>query len=111
MASPYSNAGDMPSRNVIAVCRFRGAPGRERQAAEAWAFELKYYFGRRVGEQPQVVYEDGIYTVTGLMSTSHPHDTDPTIFDASAEPWSLDFSFKEDRRKSLIAMYNGPRWG
>lgn len=98
------------SRDVIAVARFHGGPGRERDAAEAWAFELKYYFRRRVGEQPQVAYKDGVYTVTGLMTTSHPYDTDPTYFDADAEPWDLDFGGAQ-RRKDLMDMYDGPRWG
>lgn len=95
------------SRDVIAVARFRGGPGRERDAAEEWAFELKYYFMRRVGEQPQVVYEDGIYTVTGLMTTSHPCDTAITEFTPVFE---LGFGGPE-RRKALMDMYDGPRWG
>jgi hypothetical protein len=95
------------SRDVIAVARFSGGPGREREAAESWAFELKYYFMRRVGEQPQVAYEDGIYTVTGLMTTSHPFDKDVTEF---SPVFDLGNGGPE-RRKALIAMYDGPRWG
>ena len=29
-------------RQVTAIARFRGGPGREQEAAEAWAFELTY---------------------------------------------------------------------
>jgi hypothetical protein len=53
---------------------FTGGPGREREAAEAWAFEMKAYFKRGVGEQPQVTYANGTYTVIGLIQTTHPGD-------------------------------------
>lgn len=100
------------ARVVIAVARFSGGPGRKAEAAEAWAFELTYYFLRRVGEQPQVSYENGVYTCTGLMTTTHPGDTSPvTVFDATAEPWKLDYSTNSERRKHLRALYKGPRWG
>lgn len=94
------------TRNVLAVCRFRGGPGREQEAAEAWAFELTYYFLRGVGEAPQVAYENGVYTCSGLMSTTHPGDSSPvTNFDSGAEPWELDFCTGTDRRKRLKDMY------
>jgi hypothetical protein len=100
------------ARVVPAVAFFAGAPGREREAAEAWAFELKFYFRRRVGEQPEVEYKDGIYTCTGLMSTTHPGDTGtPVVFDYLSDPWSLDFSMAPDRRERLREMYDGARWG
>lgn len=95
------------SRDVIAVMRFWGEPGREREAAEAWAFELKYYFMRRVGEQPQVTYEDGMYVVLGLMTTSHPGDSAVTHF---TPVFHLDSS-DSVRRKYLMELYDGPRWG
>lgn len=95
---------DTAARQVTAVCRFAGGPGREREAAEAWAFELTHYFMRAVGEAPKVTYENGVYTCTGLMQTTHPHDTDPTVFDATAPPWGLDFSVNPDRRAHLLAI-------
>lgn len=61
-------------RLVLAGARFTGTPGREREAAEAWAFEMKAYFHRGVGEQPQVTYDHGTYTVIGLIQTTHPGD-------------------------------------
>lgn len=64
----------VPPRLVRAGARFVGGPGREQEAAEAWAFELKVYFKRGVGEQPQVTYANGIYTVIGLIQTTHPSD-------------------------------------
>lgn len=63
-----------PLRLVLAGTRFTGTPGREREAAEAWAFEMKAYFHRGVGEQPQVTYDHGTYTVIGLIQTTHPGD-------------------------------------
>lgn len=93
---------------MIGVARFAGGPGREREAAEAWAFELTYYFLRRAGEQPQVTYENGIYTVTGLMTTSHPGDKAVTLFTPTA---GLDYCTGEDRRNALMKLYDGPRWG
>ena len=93
-------------RQVTAIARFRGGPGREQEAAEAWAFELTYYFTRAVGEQPEVTYEDGVYTCTGLMQTTHPGDRSPvTVFDAVAEPWDLDFCLDPDRRERLRELY------
>jgi hypothetical protein len=61
-------------RLLRAGARFTGGPGREREAAEAWAFEMKTYFKRGVGEQPHVAYENGVYAVTGLIQTTHPGD-------------------------------------
>jgi hypothetical protein len=98
-------------RNVTAICQFRGGPGREREAALAWAFELTYYFLRGVGEAPVVTYADGIYTCTGLMTTTHPFDRDPTEFDKGS-PWDLDYNTNPERMKSLRELYDqsGPRW-
>jgi hypothetical protein len=92
-------------RNVIAVTRFRGTPGREQEAAEAWAFELTYYFLRGIGEPPQVTYQDGIYTCRGIMQTTHPGDRDVTVFDEGTEPWDLDFGVNQDRRARLRELY------
>ena len=91
-------------RQVTAIARFRGSPGRETEAAEAWAFELTYYFARGVGEPPAVSYEDGIYTCTGIMQTTHPGDQPVTDF-TEGEPWSLDFSHHVDRRERLREQY------
>lgn len=66
--------GQVPARVLPASAQFTGPPGREREAAEAWAFEMKAYFTRGVGEQPAVTYEGGTYTVTGLITTTHPGD-------------------------------------
>jgi hypothetical protein len=96
-------------RQVTAITRFRGGPGREQEAAEAWAFELTYYFARAVGEQPEVTYENGVYTCTGLMQTTHPWDGPVTNFDSGAEPWSLDYCVNGDRRERLRESY--PRRG
>lgn len=92
-------------RNVIAVTRFRGGPGREREAAEAWAFELTYYFKRGIGEPPQVTYADGVYTCRGIMQTTHPGDRDVTVFDEGTPPWDLDFGVDEGRRARLRELY------
>ena len=64
----------VPPRQVLASAQFTGAPGREQAAAEAWAFEMKVYFHRGVGEPPVVTYDGGVYTVTGLIQTTHPGD-------------------------------------
>ena len=100
------------ARLVTAVTRFSGGPGREREAAEAWAFELTYYFKRGVGEQPVVTYDAdaGVYTCTGLMATTHPYDTSPvTVFDANSDPWSLDFCADAARQERVRELY--PRAG
>lgn len=65
---------DGPVRQVLASAQFTGPPGQDREAAEAWAFEMKAYFHRGVGEQPVVTYQGGVYTVTGLIQTTHPGD-------------------------------------
>jgi hypothetical protein len=98
-------------RNITAICQFRGAPGREREAALAWAFELTYYFLRGVGEAPVVTYAGGIYTCTGLMTTTHPFDRDPTWFDKGS-PWDLDYNTNSERAKTLRELYDqgGQRW-
>jgi hypothetical protein len=93
-----------PARQVIAVARIAGPPGREADAAEAWAFELTYYFTRGVGEPPAVSYADSIYTVTGLIQTTHPHDQ-PVSYFTQDEPWQLDFSFQDHRRLTLRELY------
>jgi hypothetical protein len=96
-------------RQVTAVIRFRGGPGREREAAEAWAFELTYYFTRGVGEPPQVTWADGIYTCTGLMQTTHPGDLEPvTDF---GEAVLLDPVFWPARERHLRELYpRRPLW-
>lgn len=73
----------VPPRVVLAGARFTGGPGREQEAAEAWAFEMKAYFHRGVGEQPRVEYAHGTYSVTGLITTTHPGDRP----DASGIVW------------------------
>lgn len=98
-------AMSVPPRTVRAVMTFAGTPGREREAAEAWAFELTYYFTRAVGEQPEVTYEDGVYTCTGLMTTTHPGDSAPVTFFNAGEPYSLDFCADPERRKVLRELY------
>lgn len=98
-------------RQVTATARFAGPPGMEREAAEAWAFELTYYFTRGVSEPPQVTYEDGVYTCTGLMQTTHPGDHDPVVFDRDAPPWALSFISDENRRQYLRELYGKrARW-
>lgn len=94
----------VPARNVIATARFFGKPGREHDAAEAWAFELTYFFLRGVGEQPAVEYEDGIYTVTGMMTTTHPGDRAVTNFTREL-PWDLDFATATWRQTVLRDAY------
>jgi hypothetical protein len=99
-----------PVRQVTAVARFRGGPGREAEAAEAWAFEMVYYFTRAVGEPPRVEYADGVYTCTGLMQTTHPGDRSPvTVFDSKSEPWDLDFCADPARQERVRELY--PRRG
>jgi hypothetical protein len=71
---PSGGWGATEPRLVHAGAMFTGGPGREREAAEAWAFELKVYFKRGVREQPAVTYEHGVYTVVGLIQTTHPGD-------------------------------------
>lgn len=92
-------------RQVTAIARFRGGPGREQEAAEAWAFELTYYFTRGIGEPPLVTYENGVYTCTGIMQTTHPGDREVTVFDADSEPWSLDFAADQDRQARLRELH------
>ena len=73
IGSPGGHGATEP-RLVCAGARFTGGPGREREAAEAWAFEMKAYFKRGVGEPPVVTYANGTYTVIGLIQTTHPGD-------------------------------------
>ena len=95
-------------RNVVAVCWFSGGPGREREAAEAWAFELTYYFLRGVGEPPGVIYADGVYTCSGMMTTTHPGDgPGPVIFDKGGPPWDLNFAMNPHRQARLREQYDG----
>lgn len=91
-------------RQVTAIARFRGGPGREQEAAEAWAFELTYYFTRCTGEPPTVSYADGIYTCTGIMQTTHPGDREITDFTPD-EPWWLDYNLNLGRQRSLREHY------
>lgn len=98
---------------TTAIMKFAGTPGREREAAEAWAFELTYYFLRRVGEQPRVSYANGVYTCEGLMTTTHPGDSYPvTEFDKDAYPEAnLDFCVSPERRARIRRLYQGPVFG
>jgi hypothetical protein len=73
----------VPARVLLAGARFTGGPGREQEAAQAWAFEMKAYFLRGVGESPRVDYTNGVYEVTGLITTTHPGDRP----DASGVVW------------------------
>jgi hypothetical protein len=103
------------AREVIAIARFRGGPGREAEAAMAWSFELKYYFHRGINpdQPPQVTYEDGVYTCTGTMVTTHPGDRAITIFDEDADPWDLDFAAGTSRKADLRRLYHDsplPHW-
>ena len=73
----------------------------------------RQYFLRGVGEAPAVTYDAGVYTVSGLMQTTHPGDRSPvTVFDDGSEPASLDFCTAPDRQAMLRGMYDGrgPRW-
>lgn len=107
MNDPY---GRTEPRNVQAVFRFSGGPGRGEEAARAWAFELTYYFCRGVGEQPSVIYEDGVYSVTGLMTTTHPGDKTVTMFN-NGESADLDFVLNEGRVQRLKELYpKRPCW-
>lgn len=98
-----------PLRQVTAVMRFTGTPGQEDRAREAWAFELTYFFLRGVGEAPQVVsYENGTYTVAGLIQTTHPADRDVTEFTPAS---SLDFCLAPERAEHLKSLYDrGPKF-
>jgi hypothetical protein len=92
-------------RLITAVFRFRGSPGREQEAAQAWAFELTCYFLRGIGEQPVVTYDAGVYTVSGLMLTTHPLDRSPVTVFNRGEPSSLDFCTNPDRAARLRELY------
>jgi hypothetical protein len=95
----------VPASNVIAIMRFYGGPGRERDAAEAWAFEITYYYLRSVGEQPAVEYTDGVYTVSGMMTTTHPCDRAVTDFCPSGTAIRLDDALAPSRRTKLRTIY------
>lgn len=95
----------VPARNVIAVYRFSGGPGRETEAAEAWAFEITYFFLRGVGEQPIVAYADRVYTVSGLMTTTYPYDRAPETVLGPSTPPGLDWVGNPDRRRLLREIY------
>ena len=99
-------------RIVTAVCQFRGGPGREREAAEAWAFELTYYFKRGIGEPPLVTYENGVYTVRGLMTTTHPGDHGDVVHFDKDSVWDLGFALDPDRQARLRELYRSDlhRW-
>jgi hypothetical protein len=100
------------SRTVLARCCFRGEPGRDDDAALGWASELKYYFGRRVGEAPVVTYANGIYTCEGLMTTSCPYDASPvTVFSTPDNPWDLAWALDAERLKFLAGTGQVGRWG
>ena len=138
---------------TIAVTHFWAGPGREHDAALAWAFELTHYFKRGVGEAPIVTaleawptfemtghryYGRGwyafarrtgdrlylnfwetmphpaelvIYQCRGLMSTTHPSDTQPECVFDSGGAWSLDDASDPRRRERLLGLSStGPRW-
>jgi hypothetical protein len=97
-----------PPRAVTAIARFRGGPGREDEAAQAWAFELTYYFLRGVGEPPLVTYDGEIYTCTGLIQTTHQGDKPVTDFTGDAPLW-LDSALVTARQAYLRALYP-QRW-
>jgi hypothetical protein len=71
---PKTHSCQTEPRMVLAGAFFTAGPGREQEAAEAWAFELKVYFKRGVGEQPQVEYRNGVYIVVGPIQTTHGGD-------------------------------------
>lgn len=98
--------GRTEPRLVTAVLRFHDGPGLEQLAADAWAFELTYYFTRGVGERPRVEYEDGVYTVTGLMQTTHPGDHGPVV-DFGGGGNSPGWIMSESRQKTLRDLYRG----
>jgi hypothetical protein len=69
-----SPGDDEQPRQVRAGAQLAGGPGRELDAAQAWAFELGTYFRRGIEGQPQVMYAGGVYTVIGPIRTTHPGD-------------------------------------
>ena len=93
-------------RQVTAVMQFRGEPEQEARAAEAWAFDLTYYFTRGVGEAPSVSYENGIYTVTGLIQTTHPGDPDTCDRWCGETKPTIDFILSPERQASLRDLYS-----
>jgi hypothetical protein len=114
-ASRLAGAGSL--REVTAVIRFaEPQQGRERDAALAWGFELRYYFGRGVGERaPGVSFSAGVYTCTGQITTTHPGDKPVTDFTPD-EPWNLAYCASSRRRDMLrelwakrIARFDGTR--
>lgn len=98
--------GRTAPRLVTAVLRYHDGPGLEQLAAEAWAFDLTYYFTRGVGEAPQVEYEDGVYTMTGLMQTTHPGDHGPVV-DFGGGDMPLDWIMSDERQKVLRGLCGG----
>ena len=148
---PY---GRTAPRLTISDCRYWAAEGRAQEAALAWAFDMKHWMKRGVGEQPDVLttradvvhgsyhswygpgwyarYEDGpsvfylhlnfyaapsvhvpapvtIYHVRGLITTTHPGDTQPVAIWDKGSAWSLDYSLDEQRQRILRSDL-GPRW-
>jgi hypothetical protein len=93
---------------TTAVMRFTGGPGREKDAALAWGFELKYYFTRGVDDDPPAVtYKDGVYTCAGTMTTSHPADRHPvTEFNKDMDDIApLNFILNPERMAGLRELY------
>lgn len=109
--SPQATGNKAEPRIVTAITRFRGGPGRERDAALAWGFELMYYFLRAPGEAPQlVIYDDGVYTCTGQMMSTHPREPDPADF-TRQDPWDLDYCLDPQRQAALRRLHAAyPRW-
>jgi hypothetical protein len=91
------------SRQVTAVARFRAGPGREQQAAQAWAAELTWCFARGTGEEPAVRYDpdEGIYTVTGTIRTTYPFDEAVTCFTPAGPPPGLSWILDPARQQAL----------
>lgn len=94
-------------RKCVAVFKFKAGPGRERDAALAWGFELRYYFTRGVSDEPpHVVYKNGTYICAGQMITTHPGDSAITFFDCNdGEGADLDFCLSPKRMTALREIY------
>jgi len=97
-------------RTVTAIAYFSGEPGRDQDVALAWAFELKYEYARGVDDPPTVTYSDGIYTVSGIIRTTHPADAPTTVFASPGAPWDLDLCLRPKRQARVRAAYTRRRY-